>query len=83
VQEFVDFLGGQALDALDAGGRIGIVTDVDFRQKVATGRATQAQGLLRMVERGVHHLLVVDQAGRPSGVLRAVDLAGAESATRC
>jgi CBS domain-containing protein len=82
-----------------AGGRIGIVTDVDFRQQVATGRvgpdepitalatvpaltveesATQAQGLLRMVERGVHHLLVVDQTGRPSGVLRAVDLAGAE-----
>ncbi|MEV4135118.1 putative nucleotidyltransferase substrate binding domain-containing protein [Dactylosporangium sp. NPDC049742] len=80
-------------------GRVGIVTDLDFRQKVATGQvgidapvtalatvpaltveegATQAQGLLRMIERGVHHLVVVDRAGRPVGVLRAVDLAGAE-----
>jgi len=40
--------------------------------------ATQAQGLLRMIERGVHHLVVVDRAGRPAGMLRAVDLAGAE-----
>ncbi|WP_327004468.1 DUF294 nucleotidyltransferase-like domain-containing protein [Dactylosporangium sp. NBC_01737] len=80
-------------------GRIGIVTDLDFRRKVATGQvgvdapvtalvtvpaltvedtATRAQGLLRMIERGVHHLVVVDQTGRPVGVLRAVDLAGAE-----
>ncbi|MFC4999406.1 CBS domain-containing protein [Dactylosporangium cerinum] len=81
------------------GGRVGIVTDLDFRRTVATGQigidapvtelatvpalivesnATRAQGLLRMIERGVHHLVVVDQAGRPVGVLRAVDLAGAE-----
>jgi len=90
---------GLSCALVHTGGRVGIVTDVDFRQKVATGQvgidapvtalatvpaltveesATQAQGLLRMVERGVHHLLVVDQAGRPTGVLRAVDLAGAE-----
>lgn len=82
-----------------AGDQIGIVTDLDFREQVATGRvaadapvgalatvpaltvgqeATQAQGLLRMIEHGVHHLVVVDATGRPAGVLRAVDLAGAE-----
>jgi CBS domain-containing protein len=78
---------------------VGIVTDLDFRRRVATGEvgidapisalatapaltvdedATQATGLLRMIEHGVHHLVVVDPAGRPVGVLRAVDLAGAE-----
>jgi CBS domain-containing protein len=40
--------------------------------------ATQASGLLRMIERGVHHLVVLDQTGRPAGVVRAVDLAGAD-----
>ena len=40
--------------------------------------ATQATGLLRMIEHGVHHLAVVGRAGQPVGVLRAVDLAGAE-----
>ncbi len=34
--------------------------------------------LLTMVEHGVHHLVVVDGAGTPSGVLRAVDLTSAE-----
>jgi CBS domain-containing protein len=80
-------------------GGVGIVTDVDFRRHVATGRigpdapvadlasvpaltvgadATQGTGLLRMVENGVHHLVVVDPGGAPLGVLRAVDLASAE-----
>ncbi|MBX6748569.1 MAG: CBS domain-containing protein [Micromonosporaceae bacterium] len=40
--------------------------------------ATQADGLLRMVEHGVHHLVVTDPVGRPAGVVRAVDLAQAE-----
>jgi CBS domain-containing protein len=40
--------------------------------------ATQADGLLRMVEHGVHHLVVTDAMGRPVGVVRAVDLAQAE-----
>jgi CBS domain-containing protein len=77
----------------------GIVTDHDFRRRVATGEvradapvtalatapaltieegASQAAGLLRMVEHGVHHLVVVDDSGRPTGVVRAVDLAQAE-----
>ncbi len=34
--------------------------------------------LLTMVEHGVHHLVVVDTAGTPTGVLRAVDLTSAE-----
>jgi CBS domain-containing protein len=78
---------------------LGIVTDHDFRHRVATGRididapvarmatvptltidedATQAAGLLRMVEHGVHHLVVTDQAARPVGVIRVVDLARTE-----
>lgn len=81
------------------GAGTGIVTDLDFRQDVATGRvgvdgpigalattpvltiaqeATQAAGLLRMVEHGVHHLVVVDAGGEPAGVVRAVDLAQAD-----
>jgi CBS domain-containing protein len=40
--------------------------------------ATQAAGLLRMVEHGVHHLVVVDATGQPTGLLRAVDLAQTE-----
>jgi CBS domain-containing protein len=78
---------------------LGIVTDHDFRRRVATGRidvdapvaqlatvpaltidedASQAAGLLCMVEHGVHHLVVTDESGRPVGVVRAVDLAQAE-----
>ena len=78
---------------------LGIVTDNDFRRRVAAGRisvdapvaqlatapaltidedATQAAGLLCMVEHGVHHLVVTDQSGRPVGVVRVVDLAQAE-----
>jgi CBS domain-containing protein len=77
----------------------GIVTDHDFRRRVATGEvgldapvaalatvpvltieasATVADGLLRMVEHGVHHLVVTDTMGRPVGIVRAVDLAQAE-----
>jgi len=37
-----------------------------------------AQAHLRMVEHGVHHLVVTDVSGRPTGVVRAVDLASAE-----
>ena len=69
-------------------GGVGIVTDLDFRRRVATGQvgidapitalatvpaltieedATQASGLLRMIERGVHHLVVVDQRGAAGG----------------
>ncbi len=38
-------------------------------------RATAATALLRMVEHGVHHLVVTDDAGLPIGVVRTVDLA--------
>jgi CBS domain-containing protein len=80
-------------------GGLGIVTDNDFRRRVATGEmsvdapvsalatvpaltvgadASQAAGLLRMVEHAVHHLVVVDVDGHPTGILRAVDLAQAD-----
>jgi CBS domain-containing protein len=38
-------------------------------------RATAATALLRMVEHGVHHLAVTDDAGVPIGIVRTVDLA--------
>jgi CBS domain-containing protein len=78
------------------GAGVGIVTDSDFRRRVATGEVdidapvsviatvpaltmdeqeTQIAGLLRMVEHGVHHLVLTDGGGRPVGVVRAVDLA--------
>ncbi len=81
------------------GDGLGIVTDHDFRRRVATGEvaldaaigelatlpaltidedATQAAGLLQMIEHGVHHLVVTDQSERPVGVVRVVDLAQAE-----
>ncbi|MCA2219309.1 putative nucleotidyltransferase substrate binding domain-containing protein [Jidongwangia harbinensis] len=84
---------------LRTGAGLGIVTDNDFRRRVATGDvsvdapvaelatvpaltvdedATQAAGLLQMVEHGVHHLVVVNQSDRPVGVVRVVDLAQAE-----
>lgn len=40
--------------------------------------ATQAAGLLRMVEHAIHHLVVVDETDEPVGVVRAVDLAQVE-----
>jgi CBS domain-containing protein len=78
---------------------LAIVTDHDFRERVATGEigvdaivadvttapiisideeATQAVALLRMVEHGVHHLVVMDPEAQPVGVVRVVDLAHAE-----
>ena len=78
---------------------LGIVTDMDFRRRVATGEVdvdapihtiarrpartvpgdtTVATALLEMIEHDLRHLVVVDAAGRPIGVLRVVDLASAE-----
>ncbi len=91
--------GGSSCALVRSAHDVGIVTDHDFRDRVATGgigiempigmlatvpalaireSATQAEGLLRMVEHGVHHLVVTDHAGNPTGVVRAVDLAQAE-----
>jgi CBS domain-containing protein len=76
--------------------RWGIVTDNDFRRRVATGQLapsdpvatlatfpalsvsgefSQAAAFSRMIDRGVHHLVVLDREGTPEGVLRAVDFA--------
>ena len=43
-----------------------------------TDTATIAEAFLRMVEHDVHHLPVADSQGRPSGVVRVVDMASAE-----
>jgi CBS domain-containing protein len=77
----------------------GIVTDHDFRKRVATGELptgapvsdlasfpvltvsgefSQAAAFSRMIDRGVHHLVVLDDEGEPTGILRAVDFASAE-----
>jgi CBS domain-containing protein len=45
---------------------------------VLTDGATVAEAFLRMVEHDVHHLPVADSQGRPSGVVRVVDMASAE-----
>lgn len=40
--------------------------------------ASVTAAFLKMVEHGIHHLVVTDQAGRPTGVVRVVDLAAAD-----
>lgn len=81
------------------GDRFGIVTDHDFRQRVATDELSpaapvrslatfpaagvseelsQAAAFSRMIDRGVHHLVVLDGHGSPEGILRAMDFASAE-----
>ncbi len=90
---------GESCALVGTSGGLGIVTDHDFRWRVATGDialdapveriatvpaltiaadATLAAGLVQMVEHGVHHLVVADQAGEPVGVVRVVDLARVE-----
>ena len=39
---------------------------------------SQAAAFARMIDRGVHHLVVLDSGGAPAGILRAVDFASAE-----
>lgn len=77
----------------------GIVTDHDFRKRVATGEVSpadpiealatfpaltvsdefsQAAAFSRMIDRGVHHLVIVNSQGTPEGTLRAVDFAAAD-----
>ena len=81
------------------GDEWGIVTDHDFRRRVATGEVapaepvgalasfpaltvseefSQASAFSRMIDRGVHHLVVLDRDGTPAGILRAVDFASAD-----
>jgi CBS domain-containing protein len=76
--------------------QIGIVTDADFRAKVATNhvnawqpissiaswpaitapdRLTVGATYLQIIEHGVHHLVMVNAAGEPTGIARVVDLA--------
>ncbi len=43
-----------------------------------TDRATIAEAFLHMVEHDVHHLPVMDSQGRPSGVVRVLDMASVE-----
>ena len=65
-----------------ATGRVGIEAPIGALATVPAltieQDATQAAALLRMVEHGVHHLVVVDRAGDPAGVVRVVDLARAD-----
>jgi CBS domain-containing protein len=81
------------------GEQWGIVTDHDFRKRVATGEVaptepievvttfpaltvseefSQAAAFSRMIDRGVHHLVVLDRHGTPEGILRAADFASAD-----
>jgi len=90
---------GQSCAVVRLPAGIGILTDHDFRSRVAAGLVpvdapvaelatvpvfsvsadtAVATAYLQMVEHGVHHLVVVDSAGRPYGVVRVVDMASAE-----
>ncbi len=44
-----------------------------------TEDAPVAAAFLRMLERGVHHLVLTSRSGRPTGVVRVVDLTSAET----
>ncbi|KAA9164017.1 cyclic nucleotide-binding domain-containing protein [Amycolatopsis acidicola] len=93
---------GHSCALLRRAGRLGIATDRDFREKVATGEISpqapveqimsfpavtiseefsQAAAFSRMIDKGVHHLVVVDGRGSAVGVLRTVDFAAAEIRT--
>jgi CBS domain-containing protein len=39
---------------------------------------SQAAAFARMIDRGIHHLVVLDRQGTPEGILRAVDFASAD-----
>ena len=55
------------------------VAGIASRPALTVGHeASVNAALLTMVEHGVHHLVVVDTGGTPTGVLRAVDLTSAE-----
>lgn len=55
------------------------IADLASRPVLTIGEeASQATGLLRMVEHGLHHLVVTGATGRPVGVVRVVDMASAE-----
>jgi CBS domain-containing protein len=45
---------------------------------VISDSATVAEAFLRMLEHDVHHLPLADSQGRPSGVVRVIDMASAE-----
>lgn len=90
---------GHSAALVRRGDEWGVVTDHDFRRRVATGEVSpsapvgevttypaiaigedfsQAAAFSRMIDRGVHHLVVMDARGVPEGILRAVDFASAE-----
>lgn len=85
----------QSFALVDSPMGAGLVTDRDFRSRVARGelgldspigsmmsfplitvshKVSLASAFLQMVERGVHHLVVVDDFEKPIGVVRAMDL---------
>jgi CBS domain-containing protein len=90
---------GHSAALVRRGAQWGVVTDHDFRRRVATGDVSpsapvgevasypaiavgedfsQAGAFSRMIDRGVHHLVVLDGRGAPVGIVRAVDFASAE-----
>jgi CBS domain-containing protein len=90
---------GHSCALVRRGDHWGVVTDHDFRKRVATGEVapaapvdtlatfpalsvdeefSQAAAFSRMIDLGVHHLVVLGQGGTPAGVLRAVDFASAD-----
>jgi CBS domain-containing protein len=91
--------GGQSCALVRLGDCLGIVTDDDFRRRVATGEVpldapisaiasspalsvtgdvAVSTAYVRMIEHGVHHLVVTDALGGVLGVARVIDMAAAE-----
>ena len=84
---------------VDYGDGVGIVTDTNYRNDVATGRTdldgpvgmiarrplravpettSTGEAFAEMLRHDIHHLAVLDAAGRPTGVLRVLDVGAAE-----
>ncbi len=51
---------------------------MSFPLITVSSRITLASAFLQMVERGVHHLVVVDEFEKPLGVVRAMDLSSVQ-----
>ncbi len=71
-----DFRRHVATGRVPAEGPVGDIMTMPVT--MVTDTATTAEAFLLMVEHDVHHLPVADSQGRPSGVVRVVDMASAE-----
>jgi len=55
-----------------------VASMMSFPLITVSNKVTLASAFLQMVERGVHHLVVVDEFDKPLGVVRAMDLSSVQ-----